>query len=165
MSQSEPGVRTIADVIEEHSDTPAPVVGGRRASHHPPHVRLGQLSEGGLAPAIMAIVERGVRHRPALAQALSAEVELTFEDEYPPVRIVFGERIVLVEDGHAVAPDLRVIGSLADQISLLVAPLVGGVPSPINARGRAALAMVAGGRVRIEGRLGLMRRFLRIIRI
>ena len=134
-------------------------------SLQPPSVKLGQLVEGGLAPAIMAIVERGVQHRPALASSLTGEIELCFEERYPPVRVVFGERIVLVEDGAAAAPDLRIDGSLADQISLMVAPLLGGVPSPINSRGRAALGMVAGGRVRIEGRIGLMRQFLRVIRI
>ncbi|HUO72714.1 MAG TPA: hypothetical protein VMU39_18235 [Solirubrobacteraceae bacterium] len=139
--------------------------GARASRHHPPPVRLGALIDGGLAPAIMAIVDRGVRHRPALAHRLNAEVELTFEDQHPPVRIVFGERLVLVEDGPAVAPDLRVDGSLPDQISLMVAPLLAGVPSPITTRGRAALGMVAGGRVRIDGRLALMRQFLRIIRI
>jgi hypothetical protein len=154
---------------DEHGELPVQDVPARHArrpaGHHPPAVSLGQLSEGGLAPAIMAIVERGVGHRPALAETLTAEIELQFQDRYPPVRIVFGERIVLVEDRPGVAPDLRIDGSLPDQISLLVAPLLGGVPSPINARGRAALGLVAGGRVRIEGRLGLMRRFLRIIRI
>jgi hypothetical protein len=113
----------------------------------------------------MAIVERGVRHRPALASALAAEVELLFGGVYPPVRIVFDERAVLVEDGPAVAPDLRIDASLPDQISLMVTPLLGGVPSPINPRGRAALGMFAGGRMRIEGRIGLLRRFLGVIRI
>lgn len=128
-------------------------------------MRLGELTEGGLAPAILAVVERGVRHRPALAGTMAAEIELAFTDGYPPVRIVFGAHGVLVEDGRGVAPELRIEGSLPDQISLMVAPLLGGVPSPIAARGRAALGMVAGRRLRIEGRLGLMRRFLRIIRI
>jgi len=87
----------------------------------PPQVRLGALLEGGLAPAIMAIVERGAQKRPALARSLRL-------------------------------------------VHLMVIPLVAGIPSPINTRGRAALGMVAGGRVRIEGRLGLMRRFLTLIR-
>src|SRR5205807_4856091 len=122
----------------------------------PPQVRLGRIEQGGLAPAILAIVERGVRRRPALARALQAEVELAMEEAYPPVRVVFGERMVLVEDGPSVAADLRIEGALPDLVSLMVAPLLGGLPSPINARGRAALGMVALGRVRIEGRLGLM---------
>ena len=131
----------------------------------PPHVRLGAFQEGGIAPAIMAIVERGVRRRPALAHGLRAEVELNLEEGYPPVRIVFGDRLVLVEDASAVAPDLRIEGSLPDLISLMVTPLWGGLPNPINSRGRAALGMVALGRVRIEGRLGLMRRVLAVVRV
>jgi hypothetical protein len=131
----------------------------------PPHVRLGAFQEGGIAPAIMAIVERGVRRRPALAHGLRAEVELNLEEGYPPVRIVFGDRLVLVEDASAVAPDLRIEGSLPDLISLMVTPLWGGLPNPINSRGRAALGMVALGRVRIEGRLGLMRRLLAVVRV
>jgi hypothetical protein len=147
------------DAIESGSGT-------RRISPvRPPQVRLGTLAEGGLAPALMAIVERGVRRRPVLASRIRAEIELVLEEDYPPVRIVFGDRLVLVEDGPAVAPDIRIEGTLPDLISLMVAPLLGGVPSPINARGRAALGKVAVGRVRIEGRIGLMRRLLAVIRI
>jgi hypothetical protein len=150
------------DIVESggsHSAQPP------RNAVRPPQVRLGTLQEGGLAPAIMAIVERGVRRRPALASGIHAEVQLELEENYPPVRIVFGERLVLVEDGPAVAPDLRVEGTLPDLISLMVTPLLGGLPNPINARGRAALGMVAVGRVRIEGRIGLMRQLIRVIRV
>jgi hypothetical protein len=132
---------------------------------HPPAVRLGAVQHGGLAPAILAIIERGVRHRPALAHTLGAEIELAIEEPYPPVRIAFGERRVLVEDGPGSAPDLRISGSLADLVSLMVVPLVRGVPSPIRGRGRAAFGLVAQGRVKVEGRLGLMRKFLLLIRV
>jgi hypothetical protein len=136
-----------------------------RPQHVPPHVRLGNVAEGGIAPAVAAIVERGVRRRPALAAGLSIEVELNVEGPYPPVRIVFGERLVLVEDGPATAPDIRVEGGLTDLISMMIAPIgFGGVPSLINARGRAALGKVVLGHVRIEGRLGLMRRLLGLMR-
>jgi hypothetical protein len=138
------------------------------ASHphaHPPAVRLGAVQQGGLAPAILAIIERGVRHRPALAHTISAEIELAIDDPYPPVRIAFGERRVLVEDGPGSAPDLRISGSLADLVSLMVVPLVRGVPSPVRGRGRAALGLMAQGRVKVEGRLALMRKFLLIIRV
>jgi hypothetical protein len=130
-----------------------------------PEVRLGALAQGGLAPAIMAIVERGVTRRPVQARALGIEVELRMEEGYPPVRIVFDEDVVLVEDGSARAPALRISGALSDLVALLVAPLVGGVPIPVNARGRAALGMFASRRVRIEGGLGLMRSFLGVIRL
>ncbi len=131
----------------------------------PPQVRLGVLADGGIAPAVAAIVERGVRRRPALAVGLTAEIELKIEGHHPPVRIVFGERLVLVEDGPAVRPDLRAQGSLTDLVSLMVTPLLAGIPSPVHTRGRAALGKVMLGRVRVEGRLGLMRRLLAIIRI
>ncbi len=130
-----------------------------------PDVRLGQLREGGLAPAIYAVIDRGVQRRPALARAMQAEVELDLGAPYPPVRIEFGEQLVVVEDGAAVMPDLRITGTLADLVSLMVAPTLGGVPSPVDRRGRAALGMVAMRRIRVEGRLGLMRRFMNVIRI
>ena len=100
-----------------------------------PDVRLGALREGGLAPAIMALIERGVQQRPDQARALRLEVELQLEDIYPPVRILFAEDGVLVEDGPAVAPGLRISGTLPDLAAMMVAPTVGGVPSPINPRG------------------------------
>jgi hypothetical protein len=139
----------------------------RRATQHPraPQVRLGTVLEGGLAPAILAIVERGVRRRPGLANSIQAEIELALDEDYPPVRIVFGERLVLVEDGPGLAPDIRVEGTLPDLISLMVTPLLGGVPNPIDSRGRAALGKVALGRVRVEGRISLMRRLLGVIRV
>lgn len=130
-----------------------------------PTVELGQVTDGGVAPAIMAIVDRGARYRPEQARALQALIELNIQERYPPVRIAFDGGRVLVEDGSAAAPDLRVTGTLPDLVSLMVAPLVGGVPNPIAPRGRTALGLVAGRRVRVEGRLALMRRFLAVIQI
>lgn len=130
-----------------------------------PEVRLGEVMTGGLAPAVMAIVDRGVRQRPGLARSLTAEVELAFGDPYPAVRIVFDDHDVLVEDGPASSPDLRINGPLGDQISLMVAPVIGGLPSPISARGRAALGSVLSGRVRFSGSFGLLRRFLGVIHV
>ena len=52
----------------------------------------------------MAIVERGVQRRPDQARALRLEVELQMEENYPPVRIAFGDDGVLVEDGPSAAP-------------------------------------------------------------
>lgn len=130
-----------------------------------PEVRLGELRAGGLAPAVMAIIDRGVRRRPDLARSLSIEVELSFLEQHPPVRIMFGPEAVLVEDGPASAPALRIEGQLGDHIALMVAPVVGGLPSVFDARGRAALGMVVSRRVRIHGNLGLLRRFLGVIHV
>jgi hypothetical protein len=139
--------------------------GGPEEAAVAPQVRLGTLVDGGLAPAIMAIVERGVTRRPAQARALAIEVEIRMEEAYPPVRIVFGADAVLVEDGPGEAPALRISGALSELVALLVAPVLGGVPSPMNARGRAALGLFASRRVRIQGGLGLMRSFLGVIRL
>jgi len=130
----------------------------------PPNVALGELVDGGLAPAIMAIVDRGVRRKPQLASGLDAEVELVMSG-HPPVLISFGEPLVRVADGAASRPDLRISGALPDLVALMVAPLVGGVPNPIDRRGRAAIGMVANGRIRVEGRLALLRRFLELISV
>jgi hypothetical protein len=130
-----------------------------------PEVRLGTLREGGLAPAIMALIERGVQQRPEQARALRLEVELQLEDIYPPIRIVFGDDGVLVEDGPAVAPGLRISGSLPDLAAMMVAPTFGGVPSPIDPRGRAAIGLFASRRVRIQGRVGALRSFVNLIRL
>jgi hypothetical protein len=120
---------------------------------------------GGLAPAILAVVERGVSRRPEVAASLEAVVELSTGGDYPPVRIFFGRARVVVEDGPVAEPDLRITGSLPDLVSLMVVPLMRGVPSPLESRGRAALGLVAQRRVRVEGRVGLMRRFLGLIRV
>jgi hypothetical protein len=136
-----------------------------RTASQPPRVELGDLLEGGLAPAIMAIVDRGVQRRPELASRLRAEVELNLAPAHPPVRIQFETDRVLVEDGPGAAPDLRVTGTLADLVGLMVAPQVRGVPSPIDRRGWSALGMLAGRRVRVEGRLTLMRQLLGVLRI
>jgi hypothetical protein len=130
-----------------------------------PEVRLGDLRTGGLAPAVMAIIDRGVRRRPDLARSLNVEVELSFQEQHPPVRIMFGQEGVLVEDGPASAPALRIEGQLGDHIALMVAPVVGGLPSVFDPRGRAALGMVVSRRVRIHGNLGLVRRFLGVIHV
>jgi hypothetical protein len=65
----------------------------------------------------------------------------------------------LVEGGLAQAPAPLISGALSDLVALLVAPLVGGVSNPIDARGRPAIGMFASRRVRIDGGLGLMRSF------
>jgi hypothetical protein len=146
---------------------PTPPAAVKTTTPHalPPAVRLGEIQPGGLAPAILAIVERGVHHRPALAHTYIAVVELAIDEPYPPVRIAFTGTHITVEDGPAAAPDLRISGTLTDLVSLMVVPLVKGVPSPIRGRGWAALGLVAQGRIRVEGRLALMRRFLQIIRV
>jgi hypothetical protein len=84
-----------------------------------------------------------VRRRPTLAAS---------RDRTRRCGTVFGEQLVLVEDGPGVAPDLRIVGELSDVVSMMVAPLLGGVPNPVRPRGRSALGKVMLGRLRVEGR-------------
>jgi len=136
----------------------------RAAAPHPPHVKLGTLQDLSLAPALAAIIDRGVQRRPSVAARLNTEIELKVEGPYPPVRIVFSPGGILVEDGHAIDPQLKVEGSLTDIISLMVTPTFGGVPSPVRSKGARAIRQVMFGQVRVEGRIGLMRRLLALLR-
>ena len=157
--------------VEEPASEPAapgpPARGeGHRSGHLPPRVTLGPLAEGGLAPAVAAIVERGVRRRPHMANRLAFEFEIKVIGPYPPTRVAFGPGEVLVEDGPALAPLLRVEGALADLVALLSTPVgFAGLPNPATPRGRAALALVARGRVRFEGPIGPRRELLRLLRV
>jgi hypothetical protein len=135
-----------------------------RVQARPPQVRLGNYADGGLAPVIAIVVERGVRRRPALARELRAEISRALDEGWPPFRVVFAGDVVLGEDGAGVAPDLHIEGTLPDLVSLLVAPLVGGLPNPIDPAGRAAIGKIAFGQVRVEGRISLMRKVLAIMR-
>ena len=116
-------------------------------------MRLGAHEPGGLAPAIMAIVDRGVRERPALAHELRGEIELALVESASPVRISFQNGTVLVEDGACEAPDVRVQGALSDLVSLMAA------------RRLSLLTSVAQRRIRVRGRVGIARKLLALIRI
>lgn len=130
-----------------------------------PAVRLGALLEGGIAPSVLALVDRGALRRPGLASAMRGELELRFDEGYPPVRITFAGAEIVVEDGPAKAPLLVVAGRLPDVVQLMTAPLVGGWPNPLTARGRQSLARIADGRVEITGRRLLARKVLRLLAV
>jgi hypothetical protein len=130
-----------------------------------PDVRLGTTTDDGIAASIFALVDRGAGRRPELAMEMSGRIELSFAEDLAPVRLVFEEGAVVVEDGACDEPDLRISGRLPHVVALTVAPLVGGVPNPATVRGRSALAKVAGGQVRVEGDRALGRRLLRLLAI
>jgi hypothetical protein len=139
---------------------------GHLSGHLPPGVVIGALSEGGLAPAIAAIVERGVQRRPDRANRLRFELEIRVRGPHPPTRVRFDAGTVLVEDGPAVEPAVVLEGTLADLVAVIASPVNrAGLPSPATPRGRAALTKLATGRVRVEGPLGLRRELLALLRI
>jgi hypothetical protein len=137
-------------------------------AHHAvetPPLRLGATAKDGIGASIYALVERGVGRHPLLASRIRGEVELRFSEDLAPVRMTFSEQEVVVEDGPAHSPDLLVTGRLPDIVALTTAPLLGGWPNPALRRGRAALARLANGRVRISGDRTLARQLLRLFEV
>ena len=130
-----------------------------------PEVRLGRTRAGGIAPSIFALIERGTHRHPDAASALRGRALLRFREGYPAVRIAFGERAIVVEDGELARPDLEVTGRLPDIVLLTTARLRMGMPDPTDGRGRAALARLALGRIRLAGDQRLARGMLELLRI
>jgi hypothetical protein len=131
-----------------------------------PKVRLGRVAQNGISPSLYGLIERGAVKRPRIASALRGTVEIRFKEGFAPVRVTFEELRVVVEDGDGTrAADLVIQGSLPDIVQLAAAPLVGGLPAPTTKRGRAALARVAGRKVRIQGSPLLARRLLKLLEI
>jgi hypothetical protein len=132
-------------------------------------VKLGYVDPNGIAPSLYVLIERGAGKRPKVVGSMRGTVELRFKEKFTPVRIDFADNQVLVEDAHEDEdrdrPDLVIQGSLPDIVQLAAAPLVGGLPKPTHSRGRAALARVAGRRVKIEGSPLLARRLLKLLEI
>lgn len=146
--------------------------GAKRAQARPerparPEVKLGSLAANGISASMYGLIERGAAKRPRIATGMRGVVELRFKEDFAPVRVTFGASEVLIEDGteDAERADLVIRGSLPDIVQLTAAPLFGGLPKPTDARGRAALSRMAGGRVRIEGSPLLARRLMKLLEI
>ncbi len=132
------------------------------------NVRLGRLVEDGVAPSIWGLLELGVERRPEILARMRGRIVFRFEEDFSPLRIAFKPRTVVIEDGDLRNPDAVIAGSLPDIVHFLTVPmlggnLLGGVPDPREAAGRAAIARVASGRVKIEGDAALARRLLQLL--
>jgi hypothetical protein len=79
--------------------------------------------------------------------------------------MVFESGNIEVFDGEVVKANLTVTAGLADVVLLTTAPLRLGMPSPVNARGRAVLSKMARGEIRLRGDLTLARAMLQLMRI
>lgn len=135
-----------------------------------PHkVRLGRLVEDGVAPSIWGLLELGVERRPEVVARMSGRMVFRFEEEFSPLRIDFRPRTVVIEDGDLRKPDAVIAGALPDIVHFLTVPMLGGrlggIPDPRAPKGRAAIARVAAGRVRIEGDRPLARRLLQLLAV
>jgi hypothetical protein len=100
---------------------------------------------------------------PAGREGTVAEVALEPEedDQPPPAH----HELNTMERAAAFSPDLVVTGSLPDIVAIIATPMVAGLPSLRDRRGRSALASVAAGRVRFRGSPRLVRRLLRLLQI
>ena len=134
-----------------------------------PRVRLGRMVEDGVAPSIFGLIERGILRDPELAAGIRGRVVFRFSEEFSPLRIRFGPRVVVVEDGDLRKPDLAIAGRLPDIVHFATVPTLSGrlsgVPNPADARGRVALGRLASGRVSIDGRATLARQVLRLLAV
>jgi hypothetical protein len=133
--------------------------------HDAPAVTLGAVGARSVAATVLGLVERGAHLRPQLAATLDGHVRVVFEEDFADVLIACRPGGIEVLDGPGDAPDLEIRASLPDLVVLVSAPLAAGVPNPADARGRAALARLADGRVRLSGSVGLARRLLRVLAI
>ena len=125
--------------------------------------------EDGVAPSIFGLLERGIERDPALAGRMRGRMVFRFAEGFSPLRISFRPRSVLVEDGDLRRPDLVISGRLPDIVHFATVPTLRGrlhgFPNPTDARGRAALARLASGRVRIDGDGTLARRLLQLLAV
>ena len=123
-------------------------------------MNLGSVASGTVAPAIAAVVERGVRLRPELAGE-PGRIRLRFREGWPSVLIVLGERVIVCDDETSPV-DVEIEATLPDLVALLNTPLTVGVPNPIRRDGRAALSLLR-GRVQIDGIRTTARRLLQLL--
>jgi hypothetical protein len=130
-------------------------------------VRLGHVAQNGISPSLFGLIEHGAGKRPEAARALRGRFELRFAEDFAPIQISFDDHTILVEDaaGDDWSPDVVISGSLPDVVQLASAPLMGGIPKVTDRRGRAALARVAGGKVKIEGSRLKARRLLQLLQL
>jgi hypothetical protein len=128
-----------------------------------PEVRLGRTVPNGIAPSIFGLIERGVRRDPKVARRMRGKVVIRFEEDFAPIRLSFGPKGVLVEDGDSRTADLEVVGSLPDIVHFATAPTVRGVPNPARAKGRKAIGRLARRHVRVAGDSRLARGLLQLL--
>ena len=113
-----------------------------------------------------ALLERGVERRPKLAREMNGRIDLHFSEDISPVRIAFHNGEITVEDGSwDDDADFRVAGRLPHIVHLSTAPKLGGMPNPGRSHGRAALARLTRGEIRLLGDRALGRKLLQLLEL
>lgn len=106
--------------------------------------------------------ERSALLRPATIELIALDAEVRATVRLRPGRIEIGT-------GAPGRPaDVRIRGASGDLLAMSAAPLRLGLPDPLDRDGRAVLARMALGRVRISGMLrnpGIVSRFARLLSV
>jgi hypothetical protein len=127
-----------------------------------PKVSLEGEDPSGLAELLAGLLSQHLAREPARATLLERSVVvLSMPDAGVAVTVRLAPGRVQVADGVAPDAHLRVVAPADRVLALAAAPLRAGLPDPLRREGRAALADVLRGRVRVHGVLRHPRRLAR----
>lgn len=121
----------------------------------------------GLASLLADLLRQNLARSPALGRLLgrssTAAIEATDADVGATLRIGGGS--VRVEPAADPSAPVLVRGGSEELLLLTAAPLRGGMPDVLDARGRRAIAALLRGRVRVRGLVAHPRQVLDLIRL
>jgi hypothetical protein len=127
-----------------------------------PEVTLEGDDPSGLAELLAGLLSRQLAREPGRAALLQPSVVvLSMPDAGVAVTVDLSPGRVRVVDGVAASAHIRVVASADRVLALAAAPLRAGLPDPLHREGRAALADVLRGRVRVHGIVRHPRRLAR----
>ncbi len=106
----------------------------------------------GLAELLAGLLEQNLAREPARAAHLQpSRVVLVASDAAVAVTVRLAPASVRVADGVAPDAHLRIVGDADQLLALASAPLRAGLPDLMHREGRAAIANIVTGRVRVHG--------------
>lgn len=115
-------------------------------------VQLESEEPSGLAEMLAGLLEQNLDRRPERASLLRPSVVLL---EVPDSGVIVSVRTwpggLRVADGNVRDADLRVVANADRLLATASAPLRAGLPDPLRPAGRAVLADVVTGRIRVHG--------------
>jgi len=116
-------------------------------------VQLDGDDPSGLAELVAGLIEQNLARDPARASHLrgSSIVVLDASDAEVAVTVRLAPGSVRVADGVAPGAHVRVVADAERLLALAAAPLRAGLPDPLRRDGRAVLADITAGRVRVHG--------------
>jgi hypothetical protein len=125
-------------------------------------VTLEGADPSGLAEMVARLLEQRLARDPNLAMHLHPSViVLRVPDAGVAVTVRIGPAGIGVADGTAPDAHVRIVAPSDRLLALAAAPLRAGMPDPLHRDGRAALADVLAGRVRVHGLVRHPRRVAR----